>query len=100
MFGPFTVLSGRVNKMSSESERRLAEAVKRQNEREKQLSELLGQGDAKGLQLVHSVCSEDTFEEAVLENMELFSSTREQAEKDVIKEFKLIGLDMSGFERT
>ncbi|KAH9254853.1 hypothetical protein BASA81_007103 [Batrachochytrium salamandrivorans] len=79
---------------------RLAEAIKRQNEREKQLSVLLGQGDIKGLKLVNSACSEETFQEAVLENMELFSSTREQAEKDVIKEFKLIGLDMSGFEKT
>jgi transcriptional regulator of nitric oxide reductase len=73
----------------------LLEAAKKQNEREKQLTTLLGKGDIRALSLVGGNVTEKTFNDAVNENMQLFGTSREEAVKDVIKEFKLLGVDLS-----
>jgi ribosomal protein L9 len=46
--------------------------------------------------LLHSEITQDTFEEAVLENMETFGSQRKEAIQDVIKE---LGMDVQRFEQ-
>jgi len=74
---------------------KLREAARKQNEREAQLSSLLGQGDARGLKLVGGSVSESTFIDAVKENMEVFEVSKAQAVKDVVQEFRLMGLDVS-----
>ena len=85
-------------KRTSKEEAALAEAVRKQNERETNLSLLLGQGDERGLRLVQTSGTPAMFEESVLENMAEFGSSREEAERDTVKEFKLLGMDMSQFE--
>lgn len=72
------------------------EAARKQNEREAQLTQLLGVGDKRGLKLVGGSITKATFEEAIAENMELFGVSREQAVQDVAKEFKLLGVDTTG----
>jgi len=73
---------------------KLLEAVRKQNEREAQLSSLLGQGDKRGLRLLGGSVSNASFKEAVRENMDEFGATKEEAVKDVVKEFKMLGVDV------
>jgi hypothetical protein len=74
---------------------KLLELARKQNERDTQLATLLGQGDKKGLKFVGGSVSQATFHEAVMENMDMFETTKEQAIQDVVKEFKLMGVDVS-----
>lgn len=61
------------------------QAARKQNERERRLTELLGTGQVQGVALARRI-TQKSFEDAVDENMSTFGSSKEQAKQDVLSE--------------
>jgi hypothetical protein len=78
---------------------KLVEAARLQNEREAKLAQLLGSGDPRGLRLIGGSVSKATFMDAVQENIDTFGNSKEQAIQEAVKEFGLMGVDVSALAK-
>ncbi|GBG25083.1 Hypothetical Protein FCC1311_013002 [Hondaea fermentalgiana] len=90
------LLPGKTAKdLTPEELEQLRERARMQNAKEEQLTQLLLSGDMRGLTLMNNI-SQDTFDEAVKENMEEFEMTREEAIADAIEQFERQGASLAG----
>lgn len=76
----------------------LLEAGRLQSAKERELTMLLAAGDKRGLTLMKQI-SQETFDEAVKENMDEFGLSREEAIKDALEQFESQGVNTDGLKK-